>query len=143
MESRKIKKNGITPSNSFLIHPATLKFLKQNQDKENNLYLNNTKTSDVFLTPEISFNPKTILEFYNIKYINELENYIDQDYTNQNKIRLIKLFFYTNKNIKNLNQNSIPNIINFLSSYYNLSHKQIENKLSDIKDKNFDDIFHK
>lgn len=143
MESRKIKKNGITPSNSFLIHPATLKFLKQNQDKENNLYLNNTKTSDVFLTPEISFNPKTILEFYNIKYINELENYIDQDYTNQNKIRLIKLFFYTNKNIKNLNQNYIPNIINFLSSYYNLSHKQIENKLSDIKDKNFEDIFHK
>lgn len=141
MDSRKIKNNGITPSNSFLIHPATLKFIKQNQDKENKLYLNNTKKSDIFLTPQIAFNPKTILEFYNITYITDLEEYIAKDYTKQNKIRLIKLFFNLHKNIKNINFNSIPNIITFLSSYYDTNTKTIENKLNKIKDDTFENIF--
>ncbi|ADO67522.1 hypothetical protein crov488 [Cafeteria roenbergensis virus] len=138
MNTRKIKTPGINPS-SYLIHPATLKFIKKNQNKQP--IKTNTSNKNVMLIPKISFSYQEILSAYQIKYIQDLNDNIN-NFGKLTKIRLINLYFKYNKNIKHYQETDIPNIYTFLTDEFNLSSQEIYNNLTLLKDKLFQDIFY-
>ena len=142
MNSRKINTPGINPS-SYLVHPATLKFIKKNQDKDKiTIDKNKNKNkSESLLIPKIHFSYETILSSFNIKYIKDLDDNLD-NFGKFNKIRLIDIYFKYNKDLKNYTKNDIDNIYLFLSQEFNLSNKQIYNNLTSLKNKSFEDIFY-
>lgn len=129
MNSRKIKTQGINPS-SFLIHPATLRFIKKNQNI-NKITLETKSHQNVMLIPEISFSAETILDYYEIKYLKDLEDKLF-DYPDLTRIRLLKIFFTNNKTIKNYQENNIPNIYNFLKEKFNFKTNTINNELTNL-----------
>ena len=134
MNTRKIKNQGIVPSNSYLIHPATLLLVKQNQIKQPA-----KKEQNIYLIPSINFTPNEILQFYNITYITDLENTINQ-YPPLTIIRLLKLLL-NNTNLNNLTKDKLPNIYDFLLNYFDLDTSTLNKKLNLIKKKSFDDVF--
>lgn len=136
--TRKIKNSGITPPQSYLIHPATLAIIKKNQ--ESKIYSEKTKNT-TFLYPTISFNKQTLLSFYNIKYLSDLEEKLF-NYPELTRIRLLKLLLDQTK-LTNLSQDKLPNIFNFLEEYYNINTKTVEKNLSMLNKKTFDDVFKK
>lgn len=140
MNSRKIKTPGINPS-SYLIHPATLKFIKKNQDKKKITVEPKNEIDDVMLIPEISFSYEEILNSYKIKYIQDLNENLNK-YSDNTKIRLIDLYFKFNKSIKNYDKQHIENIYSFLEDEFLLDSKQIYNKLTQLKEKSFQKIFY-
>lgn len=137
MNTRKIKNIGITPSNNFLIHPATLAMIKQNQNNK----ISNNNNKNFYLIPSVNFSKDDILKFYNISYISDLENNI-LSYTDLTKIRLLKLIL-SKSNFKNLTKDRLPNIYNFLLKYYNLNNNTLNNKLKLLSTKCYEDIFKK
>ena len=120
---------GIKPPRSFLIHPATMNLIENNK-KTNTSKLTKLQTED-FLIPQINITPQNILSIYNIKYISDLEDNLN-DFPDNNKYRLIKLFFQNN-DIKNINKESLPNIISFLTKFTKLSTSDI---IKNLKSKN-------
>lgn len=135
---RHIINNGINPSSSFMLNPFTLSL---------NRIKNNKKVKKIdsmeLLYPELNLDPKKILTSYNITYISDLENNLTY-YSNYQINRILKLlFFIYHKEFKNLNYNSIPNIINHLSEFYNLSRNDIQKKFLKINQNNFSEIFYK
>lgn len=137
MNTRKIKNIGITPSNNFLIHPATLAMIKQNQNNK----ISNNNNKNFYLIPSVNLSKDDILKFYNISYISDLENNI-LSYTDLTKIRLLKLIL-SKSNFKNLTKDRLPNIYNFLLKYYNLNNNTLNNKLKLLSTKCYEDIFKK
>ena len=137
---RKIKTPGINPS-SYIIHPATLKFIKKNQDKEKITAHPTNDYSQVMLIPKISFTYEEILNFYKIKYIQDLDNNL-HTFPKSTKIRLIDLYFKYNKSIKHFKQLDIKNIYNFLEKEFNLSSQQIYKNLTKLKEDSFKNIFY-
>ena len=135
MNSRKIKNQGITPPNSYLIHPATLLLVKQNNIKKNK---NNT-SQNLLITPSINFSTEDILLAYNITYITDLEKTIE-DFPELTRIRLLKLLL-SNNNLHNLSETKLPRIYNFLLNYYNLNKSNLNTKLSSLKNKSFEQVF--
>ena len=130
--TRTIKKSGINPS-SYLIHPTTLKMM---ENKNKHLNTKNKHTDiDPLLLPKIEFDNKTILEYYNIQYLDDLEENINL-YSDRQKIRLIKLFFGNNKNIKKYADYDIPKIYEFLERHFNINSKQANQKLTNLITKN-------
>lgn len=140
MNTRKINTPGINPS-SYLVHPATLKFIKNNQDKEKISINKNRNKQDSLLIPKISFPYQTILNSFQIKYIKDLNDNLD-NFGELNKIRLINIYFKFNKNLKNYTKNDIPYIYEFLSQKFNLTNKEIFKNLTSLKEKSFQDIFY-
>jgi len=139
MNSRQIKTPGINPS-SYLIHPATLKIIKKNQEKEK-ITINSKETKNVMLIPKIDFSYEEILNSYKIKYIQDLNINLN-NFGKLTKIRLIDLYFKYNKNIKNYQEKDIPNIYSFLSEEFDLEEKDIYKKLTLLKEQSFKDIFY-
>lgn len=139
MNTRKIKTNGISPPQSYLIHPSTLAIIKKNNDTDN-IY-SKESTDNTFLYPTISFNKNTLLGFYNIKYITDLEEKLF-NYPELTRIRLLKLLL-ENNNLTNLTKDKLPNIFSFLEEYYSITSKTVENNLSKLKSKTFDEMFSK
>ena len=142
MNTRKIQNTGIVPSNSFLIHPATLKIIKQNdKDNKQKIHFKKDTKSNIYLIPSINFSSSEILNFYNITYITDLEEQLNQ-YGDFTKLRLLKLLL-SKSSFNNLSKDSMPNIFNFLLKYYDISEATLNNKLSLLKNKTFDEIFTK
>jgi len=146
---RKLKYTGITPPSSFLIHPATLQFIKNNKNNDNetiykkdSILQNSGKYKNIFAIPRIDFNPNKILSFYNIKYIVDLEEYI-KHFTNSILLskRLISLFFDNNKNLNNITPDDIPNIYEFINRNYNINNDTIYNNFKKLDKKTFNNIF--
>ena len=98
--------------------------------KKDTAKLTKLQTED-FLIPQINITPQNILSIYNIKYISDLEDNLN-DFPDNNKYRLIKLFFQNN-DIKNINKESLPNIISFLTKFTKLSNSDI---IKNLKSKN-------
>lgn len=125
--NRKInKQDGIIPPNSFLIHPATMRLIKNNKNKDLS-NIKNLKTND-FLTPQINVDSNIILKAFDVKYILDIENNFN-NITDRNKIRLLKILIKQNKDIRNTK--NIPKIINFLQEYYNTNSKDVFKYLLD------------
>lgn len=133
--NRKIKTPGINPS-SYLIHPVTLKIINKNK-------INNNKKLDnpIMCIPDISISSQDILKAYNINYISDLEK--DIQFMNPTlQMRLLKLFFGQYKNLKNLTESFIPNIIRSIGNYFKISEIEVEKKLKNIDSKNFEELFY-
>lgn len=138
MNSRKIKNKGIIPSNSFLIHPTTLLIVKQTEIKQKKI---KTQNKNIYLIPSINFSKEEILKFYNITYIIDLENTLN-NYPELTRIRLLKIIL-SNSNITNITKDKQPNIYNFLLNYFNLDKISLNKKLNLLQTKSFNDIFYK
>lgn len=134
--SRKIKNSGINPSNSFLVHPITLQHLKNN-NKDDTIKEDFNK---IMLIPEIKFDEKKILSYYNINYIQDLEDNFSF-YSNSLKLRLLKLYFNLNRNIKNITSENFPNIFDFIANHYKINQKNIENKFKKLSQNTFEELF--
>lgn len=138
--SRKLKDfDGVKPPQSFLIHPVTLRLIEDKKEIERV-----TSTLDeIFQLPTINFTKEDILKAYNIKFINDLENYLEN---NTENIRIIRIFFEENKNkIKRIEKNDILNVLEILGKKYNFtfdkSLKLLQEYINSKKD--WEDVFKK
>jgi hypothetical protein len=131
--TRKIKNfDGTKPPQSFLIHPVTLKLL---EEKNNELKSNQTPLED-FSLPKLDFSLEEILQAYQIKFLDDLENYYS---TNDIKsIRLIKIFFQVNqKKIKKINKDQILAVLEIIKlEYPKLSFDKIIDLIEQFLDSN-------
>jgi len=141
--TRKIKDfDGVKPPQSFLIHPVTLRLIQEKKD--DSIKINQKEFNDIkmFELPTINFSNDTILQSYNIKFINDLEQYLEN---NKENIRIIKIFFQENKNkILHLEKNDILNILEIISNKYNLTFDKTLNKLKEFlnSNKKWEDLFY-
>lgn len=138
--SRKLKDfDGLKPPQSFLIHPVTLRLIEDKKEIERITSIQD----EIFQLPTINFTNEDILKAYNIKFINDLESYLEN---NTENIRIIRIFFEENKNkIKRIEKNDILNILEILGKKYNFTFDKTLKLLQEYinSNKNWEDIFKK